>query len=118
MKTTQNPSKSKSDYTNELKDPGRKSTPVNKFHNEQISRSPAGKEVGGLTSLCAVDHMGNDGLKEICAVEEIKRINIGVDSGAAASVWPRDLCKYCPNEEDGEARRASIMTTTGNESST
>ena len=40
--------------------------------------------------------MGNNVLKGIRAVEEIKRVKIGVDSGAAASVWPRDLCKDYP----------------------
>ena len=45
------------------------------------------KEVGGLTSLCAVEHLGNDGSKEICAVEEIWRLKISVDSGSGASVW-------------------------------
>ena len=35
-------------------------------------------QVGGLSTQNAVDLMGNDGLKENCAVEEIRRIN-GVD---------------------------------------
>ena len=58
-----------------------------------------GKEVRGLTNLCAVERMGNYGLKQICAVEEIRRIEISVDLGAAAPVWPRDLCKYNPTKK-------------------
>ena len=37
--------------------------------------------------------MGKNGLRQICAVKEIRRINIGVHSGAAASIWSRDCCK-------------------------
>ena len=51
-------------------------------------------EVGALTSMCAVEQVGNSGLNEICTVEEIRRLKIGVDSGAASSLWRRDLCKY------------------------
>ena len=43
--------------------------------------------------MCAVEHMGNDGLKEICTVEEIKRIRICVESGTAASVWQNEILK-------------------------
>ena len=35
------------------------------------------KEVGGLSTLCAVERMSNVGMKQISAVEEIRRIKIG-----------------------------------------
>ena len=42
------------------------------------------KEVRGLFTLCAVERIVNNVVKQICAVEEIGRINNGVDGAAAA----------------------------------
>ena len=96
-------------------------------HIASVTEEEPEKEVGGLTSFCAVEHMGKHDMKEICAVEEIRRIKICVEFGAAASVWPRDLCKDYPHEELGKsqarsarlrARTAIRLSIKGNGSST
>ena len=53
--------------------------------------------------------------KQICAVEEIRRVKIGVDSGAAVSVWPRDLCKDYPTGAHHTLNRLKKNTGTKNE---
>ena len=49
------------------------------------------KEVGGLSTLCGVERTGDNGLRQSCALEEIRRIKIGVDSGAAASKFGQEI---------------------------
>ena len=58
------------------------------------------QEVGGLVYVCSVE-VASEGEEDLCPVEEAtepRRVVIGVDSGAAASVWPRDLCAYYPTK--------------------
>ena len=82
------------------------------------------KEVGRLTSLCAVEHTGNNGLTEICAVEE---------TCESRSAWTQELqrpfgqeisAKTIPRRRRKQARKtrlrartAIILSTKGNDSS-
>ena len=56
------------------------------------------KEIGGLNSLYAVEHEGNDGLKEICAVER--------STSALTQVLQRQFDQEIRlSHEDGENRQ-------------
>ena len=75
VKTTQKPSKSKRDHTKKLKERGSKSTPVNKFDNEQISRSPGTlKDLNVLTQRLA-----GSGTPRIHQQAHLRRHQVGMN---------------------------------------
>ena len=73
------------------------------FGGKQADEEPE-HEVGGLASVCGIEYTESDSDErddefELCAIDEVaglRRVGIGVDSGAAASVWPRELCADYP----------------------
>ena len=48
--------------------------------------------------MCSLE-IADGEVGKICVLEEeTRKVTIGVDSGAAASVWPRNLCKDYPTK--------------------
>ena len=61
------------------------------------------KELGGL-SLNAL---------ELSSVETSEKIRVGIDSGAALSVWPKDLCNHVKTEPTAASRKGTTYMPAG-----
>ena len=76
------------------------------------------KKIGGLTSLYAVEHEGNDGLKEICAVERSTSALTQVlqrqfDQEISAKTFPRRRRRKQARSTRMRARTASTSQPNG-----
>ena len=70
-------------------------------NTEPEGEHKAAGDLSGLVYLAAVSFQDTAG--EIHAIEQTRRVNIGVDSGAAASVWPRALCADYPTKQTNKS---------------
>ena len=84
--------------------------------SQQQQQGTATREIGGLVFLNALDLVPVEEYRYIGAVEWGKRlVSIGVDSGAAASVWPTGLCSDYPTRRS--AQTGTQYATAGNNES-